>query len=371
MKHLPVSEPVLFGNELKYAKDCIKSTWISGGPYVDRFERAFVAFCGTKYATTVSSGTAALHLILVALGIGYGDEVIVPDLTFVSTANVVVYTGARPVFADVDQTTWCIDPDDIENRITSKTKAIIAVHLYGHPADMDRITAIARKHKLYVIEDACEAHGALYKGKKVGSLGTAAAFSFYGNKIITTGEGGMITSDDKKLLERINYLKAHALDRKHEYYHSEVGYNYRLTNLQAAFGLAQLEHIDEVIAIKRKNAHIYGKFLKDIKGIELPPEEPWAKSVFWMYSILFPNRRMRDVLIQELAKAGIETRPFFVPIHTLPMYRSKEDFPVTRHLSDRGMNLPSSAKLTEREIEYICDHMKKIIKRNGFPPARE
>ena len=361
MKHIPVSEPVLFGNELKYVKDCIRSTWISGGPYVDRFERTFALFCGTKYATTVSNGTAALHLVLAALGVGVGDEVIVPDLTFVSTANVVAYTGARPIFADVDRKTWCLDPGDIEKRITPNTKAVIVVHLYGHPADMDRICAVARKHKLFVIEDACEAHGALYKGGKVGSLGTAAAFSFYGNKIITTGEGGMITTEDRKLLERINYLKAHALDKKHEYYHSEIGYNYRLTNLQAAFGVAQLEHIHEVIAIKRKNALDYGNLLKDIKGIELPPDEPWAKSVFWMYSILLPNRRIRDALMQKLAKAGIETRPFFIPIHALPMYRSKGHFPVTQDLSDRGMNLPSSAKLKRQDIEYICAQIKKYL----------
>ena len=363
MKSIPVSEPVLFGNELTYVEDCIRSTWISSGPYVSRFEAGFAKFCRTRYATSVSNGTAALHLILVALGIGNGDEVVVPDLTFVSCANVVYYTGAIPVFADVDRTTWCIDPADVEKRITKKTKAIIAVHLYGHPADIDRITAIAKRHGLFVIEDACEAHGARYKGKRVGSIGHAAAFSFYGNKIITTGEGGMIVTNDKKLLERMNYLKAHALDKNktHAYYHSEIGYNYRLTNLQSAFGVAQLEHVEEVIAVKRKNAQMYGKLLKNIEGVVLPPDESWARNVYWMYSILVANRRTRDSLISQLKESGIETRPFFVPLHKLPMYRANESFPVSENLSDRGLNLPSSAKLTENEIEYICREIKKSL----------
>ncbi|MBI5449575.1 DegT/DnrJ/EryC1/StrS family aminotransferase [Candidatus Gottesmanbacteria bacterium] len=362
MKIIPASEPILLGNELKYVTDCIKSTWISHGSYVDLFENKFAKFCGVAHATSVASGTAALHLALVALGIGPGDEVIVPDFTFVSTANVVVYAGATPVLADINMETWNIDPGAIKRSITKKTKAIIVAHLFGHPADMDPILAVAREHDLLVIEDACESHGALYKGKKVGSIGDVGCFSFYGNKVMTTGEGGMVVSGNKGIIDRIAYLKAHAQDQKKQYMHSEIGFNYRLTNLQSAFGLAQLEHIDVVLTAKRKHAALYNTLLKSVRGIVLPPGIEWARNIYWMYSILLPSCSVRKYLMEELARARIETRPFFVPLHRLPMYKKKKSFPNSDDISDRGMSLPSSAKVTEKDIRYICKQIVRILR---------
>lgn len=363
MRMIPVAEPAIHGNELKYLKDCLKSKWLSSGKYVDLFERKFAKFCDVKYSTSVVNGTSAFHLLLTALGIKKGDEVITPDLTFVATANAVAYTGAKPVFIDVDKQTWNIDPQKIEGKITKKTKAIIAVHLYGHPADMDKINSLGKSYKIMVLEDACEAHGALYKGRKVGSLSLASCFSFYGNKIITTGEGGMIVSNNKSIIKRANHLKSHSQIAKGIYHHTEIGFNYRFTNLQAALGLAQLENVNNVIKRKLENAKIYNELLKDIDDVILPPNESWAKSVFWMYSIVLRRERLRDKLISKLSDAMIETRPFFEPLHRLPMYREDADFPNTNFLSRNGLSLPSSALLTVKEIEYICANLIKLLRR--------
>ncbi len=362
MRKIPAAEPLIAGNELKYLQDCMKSTWLSHGKYVDLFEEKFAKFCEVKYATSVVNGTAALHLLLVSLGIKKGDEVIIPDLTFVATANAVSYVGAKPVLVDVDRNIWNIDPKKIEEKITAKTKAIIVVHLYGHPADMDKINSIAKDRNIYVLEDACEAHGATYKGKKAGSLGFASCFSFYGNKIITTGEGGMIVSDNKSLIDRASYLKAHAQAKKGIFYHAEIGFNYRFTNLQSALGLAQLENVDNVLRIKRENARIYNSLLKDVNILMLPPSEAWAESAFWMYSIVLKKENLRNKLIKNLAEIGIETRPFFDPLHSLPMYREKGDFANTVFLSGNGLNLPSGATLNHDDIEYVCKCVKKILK---------
>jgi perosamine synthetase len=355
MKSIPVAEPDLRGNEKKYVLDCLDSNWISSlGKYIPLFERKFSAYCGSNYGVSVANGTVALHLALAALGIGKGDEVLVPDLTFVATPNAVSYTGAKPVFVDADPKVWNISPEKIEEQITSKTKAIIPVHLFGHPCDMEPIMKIAEEHNLFVIEDAAEAHGAEYRGKKVGSIGDVGCFSFYGNKILTTGEGGMCITNDEKLAERMRFLKDHGM-AKRRYYHPEIGFNYRMTNIQAAIGLAQLERIDEIIAIKRKNAALYRKFLGSCKGITLQPEMPWAKTVFWLHSILVENdfRSNRDLLMQELSSEGIDSRPFFVPMHELPMYM-QEGFPVATELSLKGMNLPSSTLLSEDDIRHVC-----------------
>lgn len=363
MKKIPIAQPVIIGNELKYVRDCVRSTWISHGKYIDEFEKGFAKFCETKYATTVVNGTAALHLLLAAMEIGKGDEVIMPSLTFVATANAASYLGAKPVFVDVEYDTWNIDPTKIEKKITTKTKAIIAVHLYGHPADIDPINALGEKYGIPVLEDACEAHGALYKRKKVGSLSKAAIFSFYGNKIITTGEGGIITSNNKKLIERAIYLKSHAMNKKRKYYHKEIGYNYRMTNLQAAIGLAQLENISKLIATKRKNARTYNMHLERIDGILLPSEKEWAESVFWMYSIILKKLRLKDKLARYLSEKGIETRPFFEPMHKLPMYKTKESLRNTEFLSTNGISLPSGVLLTSDQIYYISQEIKKFAKK--------
>ena len=243
MKKIPLEQPIFLGKEVEYVTDCIKSTWVSSGKYVDLFEKEFAKYCGVSYASTTSSGTTALHLLLLALNIKKGDEVIVPDLTYVSTANAVCYTGAKPVFVDVGREIWAIDPVGLEEKITKHTKAIIVVHLYGHPADMDSISLVAKKHKIVVIEDACQSQGAIYRGKKVGSLSKAGCFSFNAAKIITTGEGGIVVSNDKRLIEKIMAIKSNFKTPKQHFFHSSIGYPYRLTNIQAALGLAQIESI--------------------------------------------------------------------------------------------------------------------------------
>jgi perosamine synthetase len=357
-EHIPVYEPDLSGNELKYVTDCLESGWISSlGQYVTAFEEQFSRFCGVKYGVSVSNGTTALHLALATLGIGPGDEVIVPTFTFIATANAVTYTGARPVFVDSESATWNVAPAAIEAKITPRTRAIIVVHTYGHPADMDPILEIASKHSLHVIEDAAEAHGAEYKGRKAGSLGDMACFSFYGNKIITTGEGGMIVTDDPELAERARFLKDHAMSSTRYYWHSRVGYNYRLTNVQAAIGLAQLERAERRIEKKRQIAWAYNARLEKVKGLTLPPEADWAKSVYWMYSVLVEEDYGldRDGLMARLKKASIDSRPFFYPMHTLPPYEGREErFPVAEELARKGINLPSASTLTEEDIERVC-----------------
>ncbi|MFH1868400.1 MAG: DegT/DnrJ/EryC1/StrS family aminotransferase [Candidatus Omnitrophota bacterium] len=360
---IPLAEPSLSGNELRYISSCVRSGWISSlGGYVGKFEKAFSRYCGAKYGVSVSSGTAALHLALLAMGVRSGHEVIVPSLTFVATANAALYTGAKPVFVDSERTTWNMDVGKIEEKINSKTKAIIAVHLYGHPCDMDPILKIAGKHGIAVIEDAAEAHGAEYKGRKAGSLGDIACFSFYGNKIITTGEGGMCLTNNKRLAEKIELLKDHGMSKKRRYYHPLLGYNYRITNLQSAIGLAQLERIDKMVMIKRRNAGLYNLLLNGKSGITSQREMPWSESAYWMYSILISKncRITRDRLMKKLREKGIDTRPFFIPLHKMPYFKSGSKLPVAEDLSKRGINLPSSVTLKEREIEFIAKTIRKL-----------
>jgi len=359
---IPVYEPWIGNLELEYVVECVKSTWISSiGEYITKFEDGFSDFCGVKYGVSCSNGTSALHLALSALDIGKGDEAIMPALTFIATANAVTYTGTKAVFVDSDPNTWNIDPERIEEHISKNTKVIIPVHLYGHPAEMGAICDIAEDHGLYVIEDATEAHGAEYKGKKTGSLGDIGCFSFYGNKIITTGEGGMLVTEDGKLAEKAMYLRDHAMSAQRRYWHEHIGFNYRMTNIQAAIGLAQLERIDEVIQMKRRNAQIYNSFLKDVEGVTTPPEKRWAKNVYWMYSVLIETIH-RDALMEELREQEIDTRPFFHPIHLLPPYTNHDTrLPVAEQLSRKGVNLPSSATLQYKDIEYVCTTIKSVM----------
>ncbi|MFH1210396.1 MAG: DegT/DnrJ/EryC1/StrS family aminotransferase [archaeon] len=356
MNRIPVAEPVFLGNELKYVKDCIESGWVSSiGEYVTKFEDGFAAYSGVRHGISTSNGTVALHLALSALGIGKGDEVLIPDLTFIATANAVTYTGAKPVLVDVDPETWNMDASRLEEKVNDNTKAIIPVHLYGHPCDMQAIREVADKYGLKVIEDAAEAHGATYKGKRVGSLSDVSCFSFYGNKIITTGEGGICLTDDADLADRLRFLKDHGMSKDRRYWHPEIGFNYRLTNIQAAIGLAQLENIDFIIMRKRLNASMYNKFLKDVKGITVPPEKEWATNVFWMYSILVDDdfKHSRDEVMHKLKENGIDSRPFFYPLHQMPPYFSTEKFEVSDRLSRQGVNLPSSIKLIHSDFERI------------------
>lgn len=367
MIRIPIVEPYFDKDELHYVSDCIRSGWISSaGKYVQMFGDEFARYCDVRCGVPVSTGTAALHLALVVLDIGLGDEVIVPDLTFVATANAVVYCGARPVFVDIDKNTWNIDPSKIEVKITKKTKAIVPVHLYGHPADMDPILKLAKKHNLYVIEDAAEAHGAEYKGKKVGGFGDIACFSFFGNKTITTGEGGMLITNNKEWAKRAKYLRDQAKSPKRKYWHANIGYNYGLTNLQAGVGLAQLKKLDGFIEKKRQIASWYNNLLKNINGITLPPEKSWAKNSYWMYSILVEKKfgSSRNHLMEKLKERGIETRPFFYPIHSMPPYRklATGNYPNTINIARKGLNLPSSVTLKVKDIVHIVSVIEAVSK---------
>ncbi len=365
---IPVCEPLLGEKEIEYVLDCLKTNWISSkGKYIEQFEEKFAHYCGGKYGISTTSGTTALHLALASVGIGPGDEVIVPTFTMIATAFAVVYTGANPILVDSEPETWNMDVGQIEEKITDRTKAILPVHIYGHPCDMEPILTLAREHDLYVIEDAAEAHGAEYKGKKAGGIGNIGCFSFYGNKVITTGEGGMVVTSDEGIAERARALKDLAFSREKRFLHTGLGFNYRMTNIQAAIGLAQFERIDELAEMRRRNARLYNSYLKDIKGIRLPVEKEWAKNIYWMYSILIEDEygMSRDELMAALEKKGIETRTFFIPVHEQPAFQKmglfkEENYPVAEALSRKGMYLPSSSGLKEKEIRYICNVIREI-----------
>lgn len=368
-RFVPVAAPVLVGNEKKYVMDCLDSTWISSnGKYLEQFEYMFSEFCQVKYALVCANGTVALHLALLAAGVGPGDEVIIPTFTYVATANAVVYCGARPVLVDAELDSWNMSPSLIRAKITPKTKAIIAVHLYGHPANMDPIMAIAKEEGLVVIEDAAEAHGAQYKGRIVGSIGDIATFSFYGNKIVTTGEGGMVVTNRSDLAMQMRQLRGQGMDLERRYWFPILGYNYRMTNVAAAIGVAQMEKIDWHLSRRREIATQYQTRLGQLKGVSLQPEQPWARNVYWMNCILLSESCHigRDELMEELKKDGIETRPFFYPMHILPMYKPEVDgqvFPVADHLTTRGLNIPSGATLTPQDVDYVCDKLMCLLDR--------
>jgi perosamine synthetase len=364
---IPIYEPSLGEEEVENVLRAVKSGWISSkGKYIPEFEDAFSQYCGVPQGIACSNGTTALHLALTALGIKKGDEVIVPTLTFVSTANVVLFTGAKPVFVDADPTYWCIDPQKIEDAISKRTKAIIPVHLYGNPCDMRAIMKIAHDHGLYVVEDAAESHGALCHDKMTGSFGDIGCYSFYGNKIITTGEGGMCVTNNEQLADAMRRLRDHGMDPNKKYWHDRLGFNYRMTNLQAAIGVAQVKKLKGLIEKKRQIAAWYGTELEDLARKDLitrHPETRWGKNVYWMYSILLNERfpLTRDEVITRLEVEGIETRPFFYPIHTLPWYNKGETFPVAEALSRAGINLPSSANLRKNDIRMIAEKIRRLI----------
>lgn len=366
MSPVPLTQPTLTGNELAYVTDCIQTNWISSqGEYVVKFEQNFAQFHGVRHAVTTSNGTTALHLALLAVGVGPGDEVIVPDLTFAASANAVFHCGARPVLADVTGDYWNLDPDRIEAAITPRTKAIMPVHLYGHPCDMDPIMEIAKKHGLKVVEDAAEALGATYKGRLAGTIGDAGCFSFFSNKVVTTGEGGMIVTNDPGIAATVRLLRDHGMEKGRRYWHEVIGYNYRLTNLQAALGLAQMERVGVFLERRKILAREYARHLADVPGIELPPQMPWAENIYWLYSIVVDpeqTRISRDLLMQALKAEGIETRPFFHPLHRQPPYLScGGPCPVSARLADNGLSLPSGGNLTRREVETICRRLAGIV----------
>jgi perosamine synthetase len=353
---IPIAEPDLGGNELAYLTDCIQSGWVSSrGAYVDRLEVELAAWCGTSDAVVTSSGTAALHLALLALGIGPGDEVIVPALTYVASANVIVYTGAKPVFVDVDEETWNIDLDQLPHQITPQTRAIMAVHLYGHPVDMERLQAIADHYGLWIIEDASEALGAMAHQRRVGGIGHIGCFSFYGNKLITTGEGGCLVTNSPDFAQKARSLRNQA-QANGTYWHTQVGYNYRMTNLQAAVGLAQLERATQFVATRRIIASWYDQYFEGQAGLRLYREPSWGQSVCWLYSLRLepPYRLSRDALIARLKSHQIESKPFFVPLPLLPAYQDGRTYPVAERLASCGISLPTWVKLTADQVERIA-----------------
>jgi perosamine synthetase len=365
---IPVAAPTFNGNEKRYVLECLETTWISSiGRFITEFERAFARFCGVEHAVAVNNGTTALHLALVALGLKPGDEVIVPTLTYIATANAVTYCGARPVLVDCDPRTLNMDPAAIGGKITARTKGIIPVHLYGHPADMDPILSVAREHGLFVLEDAAEAHGAEYKGRRVGGLATCATFSFFGNKIITTGEGGMVTTNDSDLAEKLRIYRGQGLDPGRRYWHSVIGYNYRMTNIAAALGLAQLEQVGDLMDSRARLADWYSLRLARLSNkLVLQAAEPWTRPVLWMQVAMlrYGGEAERDAVMRELDESGIETRPVFYPMHLLPPYREDPTlYPNATLCASRGMNFPTHHALTEADVERICRVLEKILNR--------
>lgn len=354
---IPVLEPNLNGNELNYLTECIKTNWISSkGKYVSKFESQFEEYCEMPHALATSNGTTALHLALEALGIGEGDEVIAPNLTFASTVNSIIYTEATPVLADIEEDTLAISVKSIRSLITRKTKAIIPVHLYGHPADMDPIMLLAKEFDLLVIEDCAEAVGSKYKGRPVGSFGDAAMFSFFGNKTITTGEGGMLLFKDKDIYLKAQILRDHGMSKSRRYWHEYIGYNYRMTNIQAAIGVAQMERLDEFVERKREIAELYKKGLTDLP-INCPVEREWAFNSYWLYTIIFENEIDIDTLITQLLYKGIETRPIFFPIGDMPPYIKYDHSGLrnSKRVGYQGISLPSSPNLSNRDVVRVIE----------------
>ncbi len=371
---IPVNEPLIGKKELQYITDCVKSGWISSkGSYIKNFEEKFAKFCGVRHGISTTSGTTALHLALASLGIKKGDEIIMPTFTMVATAYAVLYLGAKPVLIDSEERTWNMDVSKVEEEIGQKTRVLLPVHIYGHPVDMDPLIKLSKKYSLFVIEDAAEAHGAKYKGRVCGSMGDMNCFSFYANKVITTGEGGMVVTDDKRLAEKARLLKDLSHSPKQRFLHTALAYNYRMTNMQAAIGLAQIEKANILIEKKRRMASLYNDNLKDVEGLRLPIEEKWAKSVYWMYSILVEDDFgiSRDQFKLELLKEGIDTRSFFIPMHRQPVIKEmglvdkKKKYPVSDYISDHGLYLPTGLALKDKDVLSVCETIRKIKKRHA------
>lgn len=360
----PIYSPYLNGREKALVMDCLDSTWISSkGKYVGQFEESFASWLGVQQAITVSNGTVALHVALAALGIGPGDEVLVPTLTYIASANAVKYTGADVVFVDSERDYWQIDIADAERRVTSRTKAIMVVHVYGQSCDMDAVMAFAKKHSLYVIEDCAEAIGTRYDGTHVGTIGDVGCFSFFGNKTITTGEGGMVTTNNAELAAKIRHLRSQGVSAEKEYWHDAIAFNYRMTNICAAIGCAQMESIDDLIAKKQQIAEWYRQSLAGLP-VQVHATQPGTLHSYWMVSILVEDAADRDALRASLKEDGIETRPLFYPLHQMSMYAAPgQNFPVADDISSRGINLPSYPALMRDDITYICERVRDYLAR--------
>jgi perosamine synthetase len=364
---IPVAAPVLDGREAEYVAECMATEWISSnGRFIGAFESAFAEFCGVKHAIATNNGTTALHLALVALGIQPGDEVIVPTLTYIASANSVRYCDAVPVLVDSEPQTLNMDPAKVAAAITPKTRAIMPVHLYGHPVDMDPLLDLARKHDLFIVEDAAEAIGARYKGKRIGGHGNCATFSFFGNKIITTGEGGMVTTDDDELAAKLRLYRGQGMDPSRRYWFNVVGYNYRMTNIAAAIGLAQMERAEHHLARRSDLASAYREKLSGLaEFIDLPVTANWATHSYWMYVVVLKDsvKKSRDEVMAALDRENIETRPVFYPMHQMPPYFEERPYPVADHLAARGINLPTHGRMTERDIDRVVAALRRAVTR--------
>lgn len=366
-KTILTAGPSITQKEIDYVNDAVANGWNSNwAGYINRFESTFANYVGACHAMSTTSCTAALHLSLLALGVGPGDEVIVPEITWVATASAVCYTGATPVFVDVEADTWCMDPARLVEAITPRTKAIAAVHIYGHPTDMNPVLNIARVFGLRVLEDAAPALGAEVNGKKVGSIGDVACFSFQGAKIMTTGEGGMVVSSDDKLMERIRFLGDHGRDKHIPFQIAEIGYKYKMSNIQAALGLGQIERIEELVGKKRVIFGWYRDRLQGVPGLTLNAERPWARNIYWMSSIVLDKALSRADVMKGLKERGVDSRPFFPPVSSFPMFTHREkENPVAYRVGRQGVNLPSGHNLTEDEVDYICASLREILVEQG------
>lgn len=371
MDRIPVNEPLIAPAAEALILDCVRSGWVSSnGPHVARFEQAFADWLGVPHAVACTNGTAALHLALVSLGVGPGDEVIVPALTIISCALAVVYTGARPVFVDVERSTGNLDVALVERALTRRTRAVMPVHLWGLPVDMAPLRQLAKQRRLLIVEDAAEAHGATYQGKRVGGLGDAGCFSFYANKIITTGEGGMVVTPQPRVAARARLLRDLAHSPKRRFWHHEVGFNYRMTSLQAALGLAQLEEVETYLEKKQWMAREYARRLSDVPGLSLPTSLPGRTNAHWMYAVVVEKAfgMTRDALMARLQEHHIDTRTFFAPLHRQPVLRKlgvapkNRRLPVAEELSRKGFYLPSGLAITEPQIDRVCDVVRRVAK---------
>ena len=359
---IPVNEPRLGSHESEYVMECLQTGWISSeGRFIGAFERAWADYCGMKYGVAVSNGTTALQLAVECLNLQPGDEVILPTFTIISCAQAITYNGGTPVLVDCDPRTWCMDVGQVEAKITSRTRAIMPVHIYGHPVDMQPLQDIARRHNLIIIEDAAEAHGAEYKGARCGSLGDLGCFSFYANKIVTTGEGGMILTNNETHADRVRSLRNLCFQKERRFYHTALGHNFRMTNIQAALGLAQVENIETAVQQKRWMGQEYTRRLSQVNGIQLPVEESWAKNVYWMYGIVLETSTGITAVefAKRLSERGVMTRPFFLGMHEQPVFLERglfagEKYPIAERLARQGLYLPSGLTLSMDQLVEVC-----------------
>jgi perosamine synthetase len=375
---IPVNEPLLHELELEYVAECVRTGWVSSsGRFINDFEEGWAAYCGRRYGIAVSNGTVALQVAVACLELKPADEVIMPTFTIISCALAVIYNGGVPVLVDCDPRTWCMDVSQVQAKITPRTRAIMPVHIYGHPVDMDPIFELAEKHGLKIIEDAAEAHGAEYLSgrngaqsswRRCGSFGTLSCFSFYANKLVTTGEGGMVLTDDTNLAEKARSLRNLCFRADRRFYHQELGFNFRLTNLQAALGVAQLGRMEQIISRKRWIGREYNNRLSGLKGLQLPVEESWARNVYWMYGIVLSEETGIDatVVAQRLKQRGIETRPFFLGLHEQPVFHRNglflhERYPIAERIALQGLYLPSGLALTPEQLNQACDAVGEAL----------